>query len=131
MRKSILILISAFLLSALFACNTGTDESSNDKSNTADSKEQLVEASFDVLGTCGMCKDRIEEAATGINGVESATWNKDTKVLSLTYTTGLNLDKVHQAIADVGHDTNKIKAKDEVYETLPGCCRYREGAEMR
>jgi hypothetical protein len=24
----------------------------------------------------------------------------------------------------VGHDTKKYKAKDEVYEELPACCKY-------
>jgi hypothetical protein len=28
------------------------------------------------------------------------------------------------AIADAGHDTPMHKAKDEVYEKLPACCKY-------
>jgi hypothetical protein len=29
-------------------------------------------------------------------------------------------------IAAVGHDTDKVKAKDEVYADLPFCCLYRD-----
>ncbi len=35
-----------------------------------------------------------------------------------------NVQKVHLAIAKVGHDTNMHKAKDEVYNELHGCCKY-------
>ena len=40
----------------------------------------------------------------------------------------ITLDELHQKCADVGHDTEKVKAKDEVYNNLHACCQYdREG----
>ena len=80
---------------------------------------------FKVSGNCGMCKSRIEKAAH-VNGVSKADWNEETKVLTLTY----NPDKVTSTevmkkIAAVGHDTEKIKSEEAVYNKLPGCCKYR------
>lgn len=35
-------------------------------------------------------------------------------------------DAVAKAIAAAGHDTDKYKAVKAVYDTLPGCCKYRD-----
>ena len=35
-------------------------------------------------------------------------------------------EDVHKAIAGAGHDTEKIKATDEAYSKVHGCCRYRD-----
>jgi cation transport ATPase len=78
-----------------------------------------------VSGNCGMCKTRIEKAAK-IEGVSSADWNKETKVLTLVYNPSkVKSDDVQKKIAAVGHDTEKFKADDKVYSKLPGCCQYR------
>lgn len=79
---------------------------------------------FKVGGECEMCKDRIEAAALSVSGVVSAEWDAETKELHLNYEDGLSLEKVHHAIAEVGHDTELEKAPDSVYEELPECCLY-------
>lgn len=40
-------------------------------------------AMFGVKGSCDMCKERIEKAAKGVNGVLSAHWDKDTQMIHL------------------------------------------------
>lgn len=78
-----------------------------------------------VYGNCGMCETRIEKAATGVDGVSSAEWNKETKMLEVKFNSKkADLHKVHMAVSKVGHDTDTHKAKDAVYEALPGCCKY-------
>ncbi|GAB4324382.1 MAG: efflux RND transporter periplasmic adaptor subunit [Bacteroidales bacterium] len=90
-------------------------------------KTKAEHAMIKVAGNCGMCKDRIETAAKSVKGVESAEWDSETKVLHLNFNPSkTNVDAVQKAIAAVGHDTEKYKAPDEVYEKLPGCCLYRE-----
>lgn len=86
---------------------------------------------FEVLGNCNGCKKRIEKAANSVDGVASANWNKDTKIIQLTYDSDkASLEDVSQAINYIGHDTKFGKASDSAYEDLPGCCQYdREGAE--
>lgn len=79
---------------------------------------------FKVYGNCSMCKSRIEQAAK-TEGVLSAIWQEKTKMLKVEYTPSkVSLESIHQNIAKVGHDTGKAKANDEVYNKLPGCCKY-------
>ncbi len=88
---------------------------------------KVQDSIFKVYGNCGMCKDRIEEAAKSVSGVESAEWNEDSKMIHITYLSSTtSLDKIHKAIAKVGHDTELEKAPDDVYNKLPACCLYRE-----
>lgn len=80
---------------------------------------------FKVKGNCGMCEKRIEKAAMSVDGVSKADWNKETKVIEVVFDDGkTDVHKVHMAIAAAGHDTEMHKAKDEVYNKLPGCCKY-------
>ena len=80
---------------------------------------------FEVKGECGMCKSRIEKAAKSENGVTKADWNQKTKLLEVSFDeTKTSVHKVQMAIAKVGHDTPLHKASDEVYNALPGCCKY-------
>jgi len=81
---------------------------------------------FMVQGNCDMCKERIENAAL-IKGVKVVNWDKMTDSLTVIYRIDkVELDDVHRAVADAGHDTEKVKASDEVYRNLPACCAYRD-----
>jgi len=79
---------------------------------------------FKVAGNCSMCKKRIEDAAY-IKGVKRAEWNKETKELTLTYNSSkTSSETVLQSIAKAGHASEKVTAKEEDYNRLPGCCQY-------
>lgn len=79
---------------------------------------------FKVYGNCGMCKKRIEKAVK-TEAVSSAVWNVDTKIMTITYDAAkISNDDIQKKIAAVGHDTDKFRADDKVYEKLPGCCLY-------
>lgn len=81
--------------------------------------------SIKVSGNCDMCKARIEKAAK-IDGVSKAEWNKKEKTLTATFDSAkTNIDTIGKKIAAVGHDNDKAKATDVVYDKLPGCCQYR------
>lgn len=81
-------------------------------------------AKFKVYGNCGMCEARIEKAAK-IEGVASADWDMETKILTITFNpTSVKPGLVHKAVAAVGHDTDKERADDEVYAKLHTCCQY-------
>ncbi len=78
-----------------------------------------------VSGNCDMCKARIEKAAK-IDGVSKAEWNKDTKILAVTFDPAkINTDAIGKKVAAAGHDTEKVKAEAKAYEKLPSCCKYR------
>lgn len=101
-----LIVLMLFVLSSAMAQNKKTEK-------------------MEVAGNCGMCKTRIENAAKSLEGVSSAEWNKETKMLELAYDPArTDIHKIHMAIAKAGHDTRLHKARDEDYNRLPSCCKY-------
>ena len=97
-----------------------------DHSQTTSTKTET----FKVLGSCDMCKARIEKAAK-INGVNKAEWNNDTKILTLVYSPSVvKSDDILRKVAEAGHDNEKFKASDEAYKNLPGCCKYERKSNL-
>ncbi len=79
---------------------------------------------FKVSGNCGMCKTKIEKAAKEA-GAKEASWNADTKQLTVYYKSkSTNAAKIQQKIAEVGYDNVGFKATNEAYDKLHGCCKY-------
>lgn len=80
-----------------------------------------------VYGECGMCKKRIEKSASGVEGIRSADWDENKKVLTVKYDLFSKdaVDSVQKKIASVGHDTEKYRADDAAYQALPDCCHYQ------
>lgn len=77
-----------------------------------------------VYGECGSCKHRIENALK-VSGVTAVAWNNEAQLLSVQYNDKvITLDKIHSLLAAAGHDTDKIRATDMVYQKLPDCCHY-------
>ncbi len=78
-----------------------------------------------VKGNCGLCKERIEKAAYKVKGVKSAEWDSTGQNLHIILNeTKSSVDDVKKSVAGVGHDTDTIKADDEVYKNLHSCCVY-------
>lgn len=134
MKKfSLVIAAMAFIL---VSCNSGGSN------NTAGSSQKNEEAAgmanghehgkdqhamLGVQGNCEMCKERIEKAAKDVKGVTSATWDIDKKELHLNFDPHqTDLGAISKAIAKAGHDTDKDKADQAVYQALPDCCKYRQ-----
>lgn len=89
-------------------------------------KSKTEKVTFKVSGNCTQCKERIELACDQ-KGIKMAEWNIDTKVMTVVYNPSkVSLEKIHEYIAAVGHDTELKKAEDKVYKDLPGCCLFRE-----
>ena len=79
---------------------------------------------FKVWGKCDMCKTRIEKTVKA-EGVTSAAWDVKTNMLTVTFDPAkTNKDALSKKLASVGHDTEKYKADDKVYNALPACCHY-------
>ena len=88
-------------------------------------KNKNAKYNVEVNGNCEMCKKRIEKAAFSVPGVKSATWHTDDHMLHLIVNEEkCSLKDVEKAIAKVGHDTKNVKATDEDYDKLHGCCQY-------
>ncbi|NQU85491.1 MAG: cation transporter [Mariniphaga sp.] len=113
MRTKVLSLVALFMFGAVavFAGN----------------KTEKIE----VKGNCGMCEKRIEKTALAVEGVSKADWDVDSKKLAVVFDDSkTNVNKIEMAVAKVGHDTPNHKSTEEVYNALPGCCKYDRTAEV-
>ena len=94
-------------------------------SQAQEKKNKNAKYEVAVNGNCEMCKKRIEKAAYSVKGVKSAEWHQDHQDLHLIIDENkCTVEDVSKAIAAAGHDTEKVKAKDEDYEKLHTCCMY-------
>ncbi len=131
MKKVLILSGLAILLAVFVSCkssdnnSTKSDNQQSQVVNTDNTAQNVIVKTFDVKGNCGMCKNRIEKAALSVDGVISADWSIDDKILTLKYKEFLDPATVLQKIADVGHDNEMFTANDNVYNNLPSCCLYR------
>jgi copper chaperone CopZ len=89
-------------------------------------KNDPITLKFEVSGICEMCKERIEKALD-TKGIRFANWDVETGELEVVYKPNkISEEEIHQRIADVGHDTEKVTASDEAYDSVHHCCKYRE-----
>jgi periplasmic mercuric ion binding protein len=109
-----------FSLMMVILITTGLNGQTATKSSQSGPKTE----SFKVYGKCDMCKTRIE---TGLKmeGITKATWDDKTLMVTVTYDPSkVTVDAMQKKVASLGHDTDKYKAPDDVYNKLPGCCHY-------
>lgn len=92
----------------------------------AQKNKQVVTDTLKVSGICGMCEERIENAAL-IKGVKKVDWEEDTQELVVVYREDkVTIDQIANAIADAGHDSELVTCTDEQYEEVHSCCKYRD-----
>lgn len=85
----------------------------------------FVTQTVNVAGNCDMCKARIEKAAMLVEGVSSAVWDKESKLLEVGLDpNSTSLFAVEKMIASKGHDTENHEAHGDDYGNLPACCQY-------
>ncbi|MDP4189059.1 MAG: cation transporter [Bacteroidota bacterium] len=114
----ILKFISAAVLAVLLG--TASFAQMHDHSKMTSLKTEHIK----VFGNCNSCKARIESAAN-LPGVSKAQWNSATKILTVVYDPAkVKSDDIQKKIASVGHDTQKYKANNKTYSSLPACCQY-------
>ena len=140
------ILVTFALTTLLFtACNSGASKNTQSESEhtemnqmtTSDSQhngehmqqgaQNEEHAMLGVMGSCEMCKDRIEKAAKSVEGVSFASWDLEKQELHMNFDPAkTNLEAISKVIAAAGHDTDKDKAEQADYDALPSCCKYRQ-----
>lgn len=92
--------------------------------STAQSK--ITETSIEVDGLCGMCKQRIENAAY-LPGVKKVNWDKETHQLDLVFRNDkVSKEEIIASINEAGHDVKGALATDEQYANIHSCCRFRD-----
>ena len=85
---------------------------------------------FIVYGNCGMCERTIENSLKEVEGISKGDWDRETDEMTVVFNPEvITLDAIKQKIADVGYDSDTHRAKEEVYNNLPGCCQYERPGE--
>lgn len=93
-------------------------------SGTAQSK--ITKIVLEVDGLCGMCKERIENAAY-LTGVKQVNWDKATHELDVVFRNDkVSEEQIIASINNAGHDVKGSLASAEQYEQIHGCCRFRD-----
>ncbi|MCB0623459.1 MAG: cation transporter, partial [Saprospiraceae bacterium] len=63
-----------------------------------------------VDGVCGMCEERIEAAALQLAGVETASWEAGSRLLTVVLSDpDFDEMQLHYAVSGIGHDTRKLR----------------------
>ena len=90
----------------------------------AQNEVKKKEINFEVAGACDMCKSRIEESLD-IKGIKFAEWDKESHNCKIIFDPRkISEDDIHSTIAEIGHDTDKVKTSDKKYNALHECCHY-------
>ena len=67
-------------------------------------------AKFNVNGRCARCGQRIEAAAKGVQGVQTAQWDEVSKEMTVTFDSKLTSKKdIQRAIVAIGFTAGKMK----------------------
>lgn len=118
MKKNIFLIVFAI---AFMSFSANAQEQNHEAHHKAELKKEV----FTIYGNCGMCERTIEGSLKDVDGVALADWDKETDQMTVSFNPKvITLDAIKQKIADVGYDSNTHRAKDEVYNNLPGCCQY-------
>ena len=114
-----------FLLVALFMLSITNIIKAQD--SKADMLTHTKNVKIKVYGECDMCQKRIERAASSVEGIKSASWDVDNKVLTLKYDIFKKeaVNNVQKKVMSIGHDTEMGRASEVAYNNLPSCCHYQ------
>lgn len=130
MKNMKILLIVVLGISTPIAYAQETEGTTNKDELVVQQQDSIKKESFKVYGNCEMCKKKIERAAKKVNGVKSATWNVESKIVTIQYDeymlskNGKSIDNVSMKIAEAGYDNQYYKAEDKAYNALPKCCQY-------
>ena len=116
--------IKCLLTALIFVASTSINNAQQSKEHLRDFKPQYKITSFKVYGNCSMCTLRILKTLQ-VKGIKIPYWKQNEQILTIMYDEKIiKLNTVYSLLAAAGHDTQQVKAKDEIYNALPKCCHY-------
>ncbi len=132
MKIKILIISIVFAAGSLMAVSCGeqteTTNSAEKQDDATKADQKNVETvEFFVRGNCGMCRERIENALSKVEGIQKGTWDVETSKATVSYDKSVaTQEDFHVAVANVGHRTETKDAEEGAYADLPPCCKDPE-----
>ena len=118
------VLKVTMVVAFVFAGNQSFANESYSSNKVIVASDSTVET-FKVYGNCGMCKRTIEGSLADVEGINSADWSSESKLMEVNFDKALiSLSEIKEKISEVGYDTEEHRASEESYKGLPGCCQY-------
>ncbi|GAA4369065.1 hypothetical protein GCM10023185_42350 [Hymenobacter saemangeumensis] len=94
----------------------------------AQSKPGTEQVKFKTSAVCDMCKARLEKSLAYEKGVQSATLDVPSQVLTVSYRADkTNVAALRTAVQKTGYDADDQAADAKAYERLPDCCKKTMG----
>ena len=89
--------------------------------------QSLIDYTFRVEGACGMCAERIEETAINKGQAQSASYNIETHMLTVSIDESItDISEIKWELAQAGHSNGSFEVPQDVYNALPLCCQYND-----
>ena len=89
--------------------------------------QTLIDYTFRVEGVCGMCTQRIEETAINKGKAQTATYNLETHMLTVSIDeTVTDISEIKWQLVQAGHANGSFEVPEDVYNDLPLCCQYND-----
>jgi len=81
-------------------------------------------AQFKTSAVCDMCKARLEKSLAYEKGVQTASLDVPSKVLTVTYRPDKTTPAaLRTAVQKTGYDADDLTAEARAYNRLPDCCK--------
>jgi copper chaperone CopZ len=88
-------------------------------------------AQFKTSAVCDMCKSRIEKSLAYEKGVQTASLDVPSKVLTVTYRSDKTSPAaLRTAVQKTGYDADEVIADARAYNRLPDCCKKTNAVHM-
>lgn len=89
---------------------------------TAKKGTEMVQ--FKTSAVCDMCKARLEKSLAYEKGVQAASLDVPSKVLTVTYRPDKTTPAaLRTAVLKTGYDADDLTADAKAYDRLPDCCK--------
>ena len=83
--KKVILSVAVIAALGLTSCKNETKKETETTTTEMSKDMAMTDLSFGVRGNCGMCKNTIEKAANGVEGVASANWDVDKKKIDVSF----------------------------------------------
>ena len=81
-------------------------------------------AKFKTSAVCDMCKTRLEKSLAYEKGVQTASLDVPSQMLTVTYRTDKTTPAaLRTAVQKTGYDADNLPADARAYNRLPDCCK--------
>lgn len=120
-------LFRSFLLTlaVLFTAAASAQTAPTAKAKAKPGTEQVQ---IKTSAVCDMCKARLEKALAYEKGVQAATLDVPSQVLTVSYRADKTTpEALRAAISATGYDADATAANAKAYDRLPDCCKKTMG----